>query len=710
MGNIEKKENNGDNLVTVVRNFNVFEQSNWDFLGNFEILTQQKKNNTRCVVDLTSAFDIETSTLPYNRLDDGTFVLQDEYLDNTLVPYYNSPLAIMYSWQWAFKNGNNELCVTGRTWDEFLNFCEYLRRQLNLCRNVNLVVYVHNLAYEFQFIQSFFEWNKVFAKSERKVIQALSNEGFEFRCSYFLSNMNLKKFCENSDGVVHGKLVGDLDYNVFRTPSTPLKPREHLYRINDVLGLVESIDYRLQEDTLLTIPLTSTGYVRRKVRNVCNQTPGYHEKIIKAFPKVEVYEILGEAFRGGDTHANRIYSGRNLSNVYSFDLKSSYPAWMIYENYPKGPAIEMTVDSVFDFESILDNYLSVFQIEIFDLELKENIAMPYIDIAHCRERSELEEDNGRVISAAYVLYTCTNLDWEIICNQYDFKDVYVRKLYAWESAPLPLPIQETLMQYFKLKTELDGIPEMKYEYLKSKNELNSIFGMMVTRLNSDDILYNDLNWTRVNKEIKGVISKAKNNPNTFLLYQWGVFITAWARYHLHEVLDKLGMDAVYVDTDSIKFMNKNHMELFEAVNQERLNRIDTYDVKPYAFTKEGERMVLGMWEYEGMYPEFKTLGAKKYVMTNLKRKSNKDPKYTITVSGMNKELGSKKIKSLDDFSIGHVFEDIGRKVSFYNDLSPRYVNIKGERILATPNVGLVDTTYTLGVSKTYFELIEKNLK
>ena len=84
---------------------------------------------------------------------------------------------------------------------------------------------------------------------------------------YILSNMSLSKFCQNEEGVTHYKLDGnEYNYDTFRLPTTPLSEYEQGYCYNDVRGLCECIKSRLKHDTLASIPLTSTGYVRRELR------------------------------------------------------------------------------------------------------------------------------------------------------------------------------------------------------------------------------------------------------------------------------------------------------------------------------------------------------------------------------------------------------------------------------------------------------------
>ena len=93
-------------------------------------------------------------------------------------------------------------------------------------------------------------------------------EHIEFRCSYALTNMSLEEFTKKMK-VEHVKKPGeDIDYKVYRTSTTPLTDKAMQYCQNDVLGLYEALTVQLNNDgdNLYTVPMTSTGYVRRETK------------------------------------------------------------------------------------------------------------------------------------------------------------------------------------------------------------------------------------------------------------------------------------------------------------------------------------------------------------------------------------------------------------------------------------------------------------
>lgn len=681
-----------------------YEETEWikDFFSKVHLKTKKGVS----YYNVAAAFDIETTQIPYKKIEhengDVEFRIDDKYRSKELVDYENIPTSFMWHWQFAFYAGGDEIYVYGRRWEQFLFFVNTLESLLHLGAKRILPIYAHNLAFEFQYIQCFFDWESVFARRPRKVMKCRSTNGFEFRCSYFLSNMSLGKFCENTKNVFHQKMIGELDYNVYRDWSTLLTEKEFWYCINDVLGLVEAIWQTMLDDgdNIITIPLTSTGYVRRDVRNHCFEDNhfAYKKLIDKGFPDEHLYKLMRDAFRGGDTHAYYAKSNKTYTNVYSYDIKSSYPAWMLLEEYPTGKAIEHNIIDMDRFIELMETELMVMEIDLFDVEMNFDIAMPYIDLAHVSASRRAEKDNGRVLSAEYIHYTCTSIDLQIILEEYSFSEIAIRNCWGWKKQKLPVQIREMVMSYFQKKTKLDGIEEKHYEYVKSKNKLNSIFGMMVTPYDQWEILYSneEIMWEVLHPDLHEQLKKVQKSYNTFLLYQWGLFITAYARLHLHMMLQKVGRDAIYIDTDSIKFIGEHNKRFFEQENERLLPLME--DMGAYAYTIDGVKEVLGLWEGEGCYEEFKTVGAKKYCY-------KKNGEYVITVSGMNKEKGSKKIHSMDDFELGKKYDDIGRKTVWYNDCKPFLTKICGNEIIITPNIGMIETSYLLGVTDEYLELL-----
>lgn len=180
--------------------------------------------------------------------------------------------AVMYIWQFQI---DEELTVFGRTWEEFDTMI--LRIIKALPDGCNLEVFVHNLCYEFCYLKSVYNFrpDDVFAVQRRKVVKAIMYDRVEFRCSYKLTNMSLKDFTRKYD-VKHKKLL-DYDYDIPLFPWSDLTVEQLRYCQNDVLGLVEAVKTLLiwEHDDLVSLPLTSTGFVRRECKKIIRENLGY---------------------------------------------------------------------------------------------------------------------------------------------------------------------------------------------------------------------------------------------------------------------------------------------------------------------------------------------------------------------------------------------------------------------------------------------------
>ena len=168
--------------------------------------------------------------------------------------------ACMYEWTLCL----NGWLLYGRTWDEFAECCRIISEDLWLAPDQRrLVIYIHNLSFEFQWLKDRFEWETIFSTAVRKPLYAVTKTGIEFRCSYLLSGVSLAKMGKDLRDYPVEKLVGDLDYSQIRLPTTPLTDAELAYCRNDVLVVTSYIWEQIkQSGSVAKIPLTKTGKVR----------------------------------------------------------------------------------------------------------------------------------------------------------------------------------------------------------------------------------------------------------------------------------------------------------------------------------------------------------------------------------------------------------------------------------------------------------------
>ena len=668
------------------------------YFANPPLLKNRRGNpggKKRHYIGITTAFDIETTLL-----DD----IQQ---------------SVMYIWQWQF---GEDVTVIGRTWDEFLDLQKRIKAVLPKDRW--LVVYVHNLSYEFQFLKGIYQFfpETVFAVASRKVVKADMWDCFEFRCSYKLTNMSLKQFTSKMQ-VEHQKLSGDeFNYSVKRYPWTPLSDEELEYCTHDVLGLVEAVNKLMERDgdTLQTIPLTSTGYVRRNAKRAMKDGSVHHNFVYSILPDIETYRALREAFRGGNTHANRYYASDIIENVHSADRSSSYPAVMCNCEFP------MSVFTPIMKKDLNPGYISrcmkirhkalLLRIGIKNLRLRDPFwGCPYLSKDKCRNIHKAidTEDNGRILEAEYLETTITDIDLKIIMEEYQGEIIFLQGWYA-SYKKLPQPLIDEVIKYYKDKTELKGVKGQEIYYDKAKALLNSLYGMMAQDPVKHNLIFQQVgDWeedtSKTDEEILG-----KSNQRAFLAYQWGVWVTAHSRDALERgirlVHETDGADFVYCDTDSVKYTGD-----VDWSNYNRDRMLECAESGSMATDPSGVTHYMGVFETEDLkdtgyaYRYFKTLGAKKYAYVEREGEG-----VHCTIAGVNKAKGGKELDKhggLSAFAEGFIFREAGGTQAVYND-SPEidHVDIEGHRLPITANVAILPSEYTLGITGEYERILKYSKK
>lgn len=596
------------------------------------------KSKDKIYYNLAMSFDIETSSFYEDK--NGVIYNNDDYrkLKNTVKA---DKKAIMYIWQFAIE----ENVIIGRTWNDFLYFCKKLYDYLNL-KERYIVVYVHNLSYEFQFICKWFNWVDIFADSERKPIKATTDSHFIFKCSYRLSGYSLEVLANNLKSHNIKKMVGDLDYNLIRNSKTPISKEELKYCENDVLIVTSYIDEQINEfGNIEKIPLTQTGKVRRYVRKQCFQNKEYQYFIKELTIEKPEYMLLKNAFMGGFTHCNAMYTNKICKNVTSYDFTSSYPTVLISEKYPMSKGKEVYITTETELLNLIKNYCVLVDLQFSNIQsnfMYEQI----ISYSKCRNVKNPLINNGRIVQAETLTITCTDIDFLNIKDFYKWDNLKIGLCYIYKKDYLPKEFIKTILHLYKSKTELKGVDGKEVEYLHSKELLNSLYGMCVTSIVHDSVSFNGFEWTTENGNLDEELKNYNTDKNRFLFYHWGVWCMAYARNNLYTGIKECRDDYIYSDTDSIKIFNADkHQKYFEEYNKwivQKLEKCLNYHKIPLDYispkTIKGESKTLGVWDFDGFYTDFKTLGAKRYIF-------RKDNKLFITVCGLSKKSGKEFIEN-----------------------------------------------------------------
>ena len=672
-----------------------------------------------------------------------TFCTSKKKYEDAPIKYLNCPVAfdiettsteiggdkVAFMYQWQF--GIDGQVFMGRTWDEFVDLIERLALFYDTNANRRIVIFIENEAFEFQFMRKYFEWEYVFSLDERRPVAALTTLGIEFRCSYILSGYSLEKIGENLLTYKCKKLVGQYDYKKIRHSDTPLTQTELNYCEMDVRVIMAYIQEKIEaEGSIAAILLTKTSYVRQYVRrytlyNADETVSKAYKKIIKTLTlEPDEYLLAHEAFTGGFTHGNPFYIDETLSvgdtirnktikSIHSIDFTSSYPSSLIAFKYPMGKGHKHNITSKKEFLKYYNSnkLVSIFKIKFINLRAKDNVpdniislSKCYADEAHTEKLSKHDVivNNGRVVMAYTDVYTTiTNVDFESISMFYDF-DYEVTTMWTYKADYLPKPFIECILHFYKLKTELKDIPGKEAEYQWAKGMLNALYGMCVTDICRDDIIYNDLQeWDSKKHDFAGIstlIDDYNHSKSRFLSYIWGVFCTAYSRANLYSGLLEFCDDYIYSDTDSIKCINiEDHMTYFNNYNTWIVKCLEStlthYGIDPAEISpldKNGNSHPLGVWDWETKkdpYLKFKSLGAKRY-LTYQKKKG-----HSLTVAGLPKNTGE-----LDDND--HIVKTINKLVERYGE-DGIFDAFKNEMVVTPDETNKLLLTYVDGPCEGY---------
>lgn len=636
-----------------------------------------------------------------------------------------------------------------------------LKQRYKLTDRKRLIMFVHNLSYEFQFFRDICNFVDVFARSRLKPLKCMDSYScIEFHCSYSISGLSLTNLAENLKTNIQKLSGDDFDYKKIRHSETPLTDMELKYCEHDVLILHYWILEEIAKNggSIAKIPLTQTGYVRRECReyilNRCDRTI-YKNMIKRCTPDTECFCCLHKAFAGGDTHANYLHVRHVVENVHSFDFASSYPAVMVKCKFPR-KFLKLKILNRETFENLLKSKACLFKCSFEHIRAKRHHHTLSLSKCDTIMSNTKVIDNGRIVKADYVTTYFTDVDFKDFCEFYEYENMRMIEFYYSDYQYLPTPFIEYILELFKNKTELKGLTGELNEalYMKSKQAINGLYGMCVTNIVNVNAEFDNNEWIeppeltaeQEQQEITDILDEYKNNYGSFLLYQWGVWVTAWARHFLRETIMKIEDNSpdldgfVYCDTDSIKITDwEIHKPIIDDYN--RQNEIDMINAMKYhelpldgfkAKTKKGKVKVLGAWETDGEYQYFKTLGAKRYMyfscdiatekgVHNTRLKLDKfshkwyDARYHITNAGLNKKKALPYIIShggFDFFRKGMYIppEHTGKSTHAYIDdyFSCDLVDYLGNvsHCEQTHYIHLQEQEYRLNIQKLFEEFLD----
>ena len=609
----------------------------------------------------------------YKTVDDGKY---RKYIDVTATFDIETTNSDTDGFAYSFQTCVGGAVVVPRYFEDWAEIIETLVDSWGLSKKKRLILYVHNLGYEFTYLIQMLchRWGDceaLYTKS-RKPLYLLFDNGVEFRDSYKLFQ---KSLASATKGCEHEKLKGDLDYSVYRTPDTSLTDTEFAYCVNDVLGLWEAIERMKKEhkDNAATLPLTNTRLVLREVNRGIKQAGD--NKIQSQMKRLHLSKaqtyLAYKAMAGGDTHGTRWRAGYTYTNCNSYDFKSAHPSQQLLWKFPTGEPIDLPEMTESQCNKLIQQGLGwVGLVVMQNVAVKEECPDPCISVSKCGELNDCpkeNQDNGRVLWASSLAVYCDSNDWQRIREGYTYSKAIFATGFAFRLDYLPDSFRNAVLEKFRIKETMKGSPE----YAFSKICVNTIFGVCAQKAIRDeyratisaDIEFIKTCWeSNLEEDTDDDVEKAQDKRFPFL---WGLWTASLTRFYLWQILKIVGWEnVIYWDTDSCKYEGPKCPGV-EAYNEKVKAQCEKRGV--VVEKKDGKKVYIGIAEDEHPqaeygYKEFRFLHAKCYAARTC------DGVLESTIAGVGKKEGQAALKdnisNLNEFLI---IEDAGGQMLTYHN-------------------------------------------
>ena len=665
----------------------------WLYSQEVKLYTIKQGKFSNNYWDLKCGFDIETTT----------------YIDR----------AYMYIWQ----IGINNKAFYGNIWEEFndsLNiincYIDYLNRQKAKEKHkkefkAQAICFIHNIAFEWQFVRKEIPVTDVFLKSLREPLY-FESDNIKFLDSFQITHMSLaklaKRYCTTQ------KMVGDIDYTILRnaTDGKNLTDKEKKYCENDVLILCEFAEYYfnkyISNNELI---YTETSIVRHSLKKAFKeQNQITKQDIFEMYPKSfnEYLMYMEYLFAGGWVKSSVDAFGKILSNIKCKDITSSYPAQIAHRYYPVSKFKSIKIDSKQMFNNMLNRYCCILDVTLFNVKKTTIHSIISTSKIVNTDTGRILVDNGRIAEVEKVRLLMTELDWNIFNKFYDYDKfkIIINSFKIAVRGKLPSYVVSTMLDAYERKEELKLQGK---DYFNEKCFVNMFYGCFVTKIHKFNYVV----------KIDGQITKELNDyykqiRSSVLSPFWGIWCTSWARYQELSAVYANADCVVYGDTDSVKGHNMpdDYFNNYNAEQIEKNKKICEKYNKNFDLIKE-----LGCWDSEPTYKLFKTIGCKRYIGFDENNKLSVTiagvPKGTLEkIVGINPDKdkkyytnSQKALEVMDLLKDGQSFSNC-KTGATYNDNEHSDI-INGELMVSKSSVAINNIDFTIKVSKEYNDYIKQ---
>ena len=590
-----------------------------------------------------------------------------------------------------------------------------------------------------------------------------------FRDSYAIFNKGVARLGEEI-----GLKKLDYDYKKVRLPWDKLEKHDYDYNERDNIIVFKSLYKYMKENnfTLKDIPLTFTSFVKKKRKEFIKENFGAKAITKFFFDKNNQYqdfsffELMLKVYQGGWTGSVQEFTSKMIENVYSIDIKSSYPYQMCSRYFPFFEYDETTHlkgKLANDYYKVQTSkgYFGIFKFKNIQVK-NRNYILPISTSQMTKGdySSDRVTYNGKLISCSDLTLPCNNVDIDVINLVYSYDSIECLEIVA-TNKQRRLRDEEIsfLLKAFLNKETIKDKNDI--EYALSKVFINGMYGIKVTSpirssytIEDGEIKEEDyFKFNNYEREdiYNRYIDSLKPFGGELDIFTDGCYITSYARLQLVEMsclLVDMGCNVIYSDTDSIKFtLNKCSEKRVMNFLEYRNHNIIKNNCKNPRF-KNFKKMFkvpimnylkicrLGIWELETIdsngcplpIPYFLTFGAKKYgyikddgeVVTTIAGCNKKNP--PIIIKNVAKKYNIPLVDSFKlIFALGTQFDGgdekkgmksaSGRTVAYQEKRrreDMEFLTYKGKLIKQYGGIIIKDTTYTLNVSLNDSRLLHIN--
>ena len=625
-------------------------------------------------------------------------------------------------YQWAAKLG--ELYVYGRKPSEIIDFMQRVAEHYGLSTDKKILLFIHNASYDVQYLKLFlrmYDPSADFLAIDAHGIIQVDVVGFRILCSYKLTNLSLAALSDNY-AEKYTKAVGEIDYSIVRFQDTPLTDSDWYYMFSDVASQDDGIKGYLKMQGYkyaFRAPITSTGFVRANCRKAAKADETWRAEFLESRLDLDQYNLCRQCFMGGVCIASFKYSGVTVrgDNLRHKDFTSSYPARQLLDYFPVGaPSWYGEIESVEELDELCDEYCVIFILTLDNVHIKQGVTAPCIPSSKCIHKENELKLNGKIVSADTLTMVVCELDYKWIKRQYDYDPaIGVDSVLIFERGKMPEWLQKEVFEYFENKCTLKGVNDLLYA--KSKNMLNSVYGMTATAIIRDVFKMNDdyilKKQERDEDDAESALNKYYRSYNNFMPYQYAIWTTAHARDALFTMIECVGYENfLYCDTDSVFYIEtpENKIRMDEYAEQCRKRAIDA---GAYVDNK-----YLGEPTDEPPINAFRAIHSKCYAMQEYNKKSG-EYELNVVIAGIPKgstkwidgkpifKTNAEELGIIDNLVDGFIFEHCGGTRCVYNERRIETINIDGHpteiassAVIENITKEISDTMYTAGKDYT----------